>query len=163
MAVVTYQPPDIVRWLGTSAREKRKSVVKRALAVPQNTLEKGLMPGLKDAADAAIGLGKQALGDLSTARAEETTFRLYTEGFEAVGLMSKTKVNYSDVNRIVRKSGDKFRVEFNGGHVSIRPVAHLVVSGHRVPIGWVRNGLEVDYETLVEELVARTGKEITVE
>lgn len=163
MAVVTYLPADIVRWLGTSARQKRRTAVQRALAVPQNAMEKGLVPGLMDAADAALGLGKQALGDLSTAQAEERGYRLYEEGFEAMGLMTRNKVNYSDVTRIVRKGADKFRVEYTGGHLTVKPVAHLVAGTHRVAIGWLRNGMEVDYDTLIEELAARTGREVVSE
>lgn len=163
MAVVTYLPADIVRWLGTNARQKRRTAVQRALAVPHNAMEKGLVPGLKDAADAAIGLGRQAMGDLSAAQAGETGFMLYDEGFEALGLMSRSKVNYRDVSRIIKKSGDKYWVEHPGGHLTVKPVAHLVAGTHRVAIGWVRNGMEVDYETLIEELCARTGKEVVKE
>ena len=103
------------------------------------------------------------MGDLSTAKAEETGYHLYEDGFEAVGLLKKTKEDYSDVESVVHKGGDKFWVVHSGGHVTLKPVAHLVAGAQRVPIGWLRNGMEVDYMTLVEEIAARCGREIEEE
>ena len=163
MSVVTYLPADIVRWLGKNAKQDRRSAVKKALAVPQKALDKGLVPGLKGAADAAFGIGKQALGDLSTAKAEETVYHLFTEGFEAVGFMKKVKLDYRDVTAIVKKGSDKYWIEHEGGHISIKPVAHLVAGQQKVAIGWQRNGMEVDYRTLVEEIAARCNLGITEE
>ena len=163
MAVVTYLPADIVRWLGKNAKQDRKSVVKKALAVPQKALDKGIVPGVRGAVDAAFGIGKQALGDLSTVKAEETLYHLFEEGFEAVGLMKKVKLDYRQVTGIVCKGGDKYWIEHEGGHISIKPVAHLVAGQQKVAIGWLRNGMEVDYRLLVEEIAARCNKEINEE
>lgn len=163
MAVVTYLPADIVRWLGHGAKQGRKKAIGRALSLPEVTIRQGIVPGLKTAADAAFGLGKQALGDFSTAKAEETGYYLYDDGFEAVGLLKKTKVDYADVTTVIHKGGDKFWVVHSGGHVTLRPVAHLVAGTQKVAIGWLRNGMEVDYMTLVEEIAARCGQEIEEE
>ncbi|MES1227695.1 MAG: hypothetical protein ABUL72_03435, partial [Armatimonadota bacterium] len=140
-----------------------KSAVKKALAVPQKALDHGIFPGIKGAADAALGIGKQALGDLSTAKAEETEYHLFEEGFEAVGLMKKVKLDYKEVTAIIHKGGDKFWVEHEGGHVTLKPVAHLVAGQQKVAIGWLRNGMEVDYITLVNEIAARCNVGITEE
>jgi len=39
-----------------------------------------------------------------------------------------------------------------------------VVAGRtKVPVGWRRNGLEVPYELLIDELAARSGRSIEYE
>jgi hypothetical protein len=163
MGVVTYRPVDIIRWLGQSRKKDRKAAVGRALSVPQVAVDKGLVKGIQNAAESAFGLGKQAFKDLDSSKAEELSYTLFEEGFEVVGLMKRVKVDYTDISSIVSRGSDKYRVFYSGGHVSVRPVAHLVAGSLKVPIGWLRNGMEVEYDTLIQELAARAGRDIVEE
>ena len=160
MGVITYRPVDIVRWLGQSNKKDRKAAVGRAMSIPEVTVKKGLVKGIQNAAESAFGLGKQAMGEVSTRKAEEVGYTLFDGGFEVVGLMRHIKVDYGDVAEIIEKEGDRFRIEFNGGHVTVRPVAHLVAGSLKVPLGWLRDGMEVEYRTLLEEIAARSGRDI---
>ena len=38
------------------------------------------------------------------------------------------------------------------GTLQIKPYAYVVAGKLKVPIGWARNGIEVPYELLIEEL-----------
>ena len=63
----------------------------------------------------------------------------------------------------VRIDGDRARLILEKGSVTIRPFAHIVAGRVKVPVGWVRNGMEVPYDLLIEEIAARARREIEEE
>lgn len=116
-------------------------------------------PGLKKAVIEAIGkavsYGKGAFADVSSRSIERLEYRLYDEALET----GTKRISYRDIKRI-EKSKRGFRIVSGTGGAFIKPYAWLVVSGAKVPIGWERNGMEVPFETLVEEIAARAHTHI---
>ncbi len=54
----------------------------------------------------------------------------------------------------------RFTIEYGEGTLTVRPIAHLSAGKIRVPIGWVRNEIEVPFSMLLDELSARSDVEI---
>lgn len=121
------------------------------------------MEGIKQVAGAASDLGKGALTDLVYRQAEETTYSLSDDAIEVIGMTSRKRIPYADVSEIGARPHDRFEVTHKGGTLVLKPIAHLVAGRLRVPVGWSRNGMEVPYAMLIEELAAHCGVEIVPE
>ncbi|RYG43016.1 hypothetical protein EON79_17810 [bacterium] len=65
-------------------------------------------------------------------------------------------IRYAELKTIEMR-GERARLTFESGDVTIKPLAHLVTAGAKVPLGWSRNGLDAPYGTLIEEIAARAG------
>lgn len=163
MATTTYRPVDILHWFGMESRSARRSGFHKGGQVAKKATEQGVVQGLKLAASAAYELTKGAAGDLVQTQASQTEYVLHETGFEALDIVRRTKIDYKQVQKIVAKGGDKFMVVSETGNVTIKPVAHLLAGHLKVPVGWVRNGMEVPYSTLVEELAARCEVDVVTE
>lgn len=163
MATTSYRPVDILHWFGMESRSARRSGFHKGGQVAKRATEQGVVQGLKLAASAAFELTKGAAGDIVQAQAGQTEYILHDTGFEAVDIVRRSKVDYAQVRKIVAKGNDKFVVISDGGSITIKPVAHLLAGHVKVPVGWVRNGMEVPYSTLIEELAARCGVDVVNE
>jgi hypothetical protein len=84
---------------------------------------------------------------------------LGSDRFEVVSNGSVKTVKYKDV-AAMRQRGDRVSVVLKQGSVTIKPHAHIVAGRIRVPVGWTRNGIEVPFDTLPDELSARCGVNI---
>lgn len=114
---------------------------------------------LTDAIGKVLDYGKGAVADVGSKGIEKLEYRLHDEYIESAGLSAKT-IKYSDISRIEASKRGQFRLIGEGVNLSIKPYAWLQVSGVRVPLGWVRNGMEVPFELLIEEIVARSKAEV---
>ena len=63
----------------------------------------------------------------------------------------------------IHMKGDRTVFTLDKGVVTIKPFAYIVSGRIKVPVGWVRNGIEVPYELLTLELAARCGIEVQEE
>lgn len=160
MPVVSYRPADVLHWFGVKSSEAKLRARKKSKAALAGT---DLLQGIKDMAGAATDFGRGAVTDLVQRQAEETTYSLADDAFEVVNIASRKRVAYSDVTQISAKAHDRFEVTHKNGRIVVRPIAHLVAGRMRVPVGWTRNGMEVPYALLIEELSARAGVEIVSE
>jgi len=163
MSAVYYKAADVLHWFGEDAKNAKSLAKKRGKELVKTTSESGIVDGIKHAANMAASYGRGAFGDLVHKQASDTGFVLYETGFEIADMVKKKKVDYDAVRQIVSKPNDRYQVFYDGGSVTIRPVAHLVAGRLRVPVGWVRNGMEVPYVMLIEEISARCGVEIDSE
>lgn len=163
MPTVVYTPAEVLHWFNTDARRAQADARTRSLEVARKTNEEGFLPGIKQAATAALSFGKGAIGSIVQKQAEETKYELHDDGFDAIDLTRRLRMDFSEVRQILAKPNDKYQIIGNGGNITIKPVAHLVAGRHRVPVGWVRNGFEVPYAMLIEEISARSGVEIEAE
>jgi hypothetical protein len=59
--------------------------------------------------------------------------------------------------------GDKLVLVLDKGSVLVKPFAYIVAGKIKVPIGWSRNGVEVPYELIIEELSARCDLQVITE
>ncbi|MBS1708946.1 MAG: hypothetical protein JSS65_09525 [Armatimonadetes bacterium] len=163
MPTITYRPVDVLHWFGMESRSSRRSGFHKGGQLAKKTSEQGVVQGLRLAASAAFDLTKSAAGDLVQAQAGQTEYVLHESGFEVIDLVRRIKIDYAQVQKIIAKNNDRFLVVADSSKVAIKPVAHLTAGQIRVPVGWVRNGMEVPYSTLVEELSARCTVEVTAE
>lgn len=125
--------------------------------------EKKLTDSIRQGFSAAAEFGSNALTDLRHRRLDEVLYLLNEDSFEAITLSTHKKVEFDKIKAIISEGKDRFRVDYDNGRLTIKPLAHLVSGRSRVPIGWKRNGIEVPYTLLAEELAARCGVEIDTE
>lgn len=163
MSLTIYKPAEVMHWFDTESKRTNAIARSQTKEIAKTANEEGIIPSIKQAATAAISITKGAYGTVVQKQAEETRYDLFDTGFEYVDLARRTKVDYNQVRQIVAKAGDRYQILYNGGSITIKPPAHLVAGKYRVPVGWQRNGIEVPFLTLVEELSARSGIEIIAE
>jgi hypothetical protein len=154
MEIVRYRPGEAIRWLQTGAENQRKSAQNKGRSVVQATESKPFTQNLKTAASAILDFGKGAYTELVHRQAAASEYVLQDEHFDIVNGTSIKSIPYDRVRSIEWK-GDKAVVTLDKGTLTIKPFAHIVAGRMKVPIGWVRNGTEVPYELIVDELAAR--------
>lgn len=114
---------------------------------------------VKTAAGAVFDYGKGAYTELRHKQAEATEYVLLEEHLDVVRGTQIKSIEYTQVKKLEFKS-DRCVLVLDKGTQVIKPFAHIVSGKARVPIGWTRNGIEVPFELLVEELAARCNLEI---
>ncbi len=160
MELVRYRPGDVLKWLELGAEQFRHGARVRSKEILRGREGSAVAENLRNAAEAALEFGKGALAELARLKAERTEYVLGPTSFEAIQGGRLRSVRYDAVAEI-RQKGDAFQfVLGNGRSFWIRPPAHLVVGRLRVPVGWVRNDMEVPYLVLLDELSARCGVNI---
>ena len=162
MSTVTYRTPEALDWFRVGAREARSRARAKGSDLMRGSA-KDLATGLKKAASTAADFGKGAISDFVHRQAGETAFLLHEDSFEAAGMSGRKRIAYRDVSAVVSLGSDRFEVRHKDGSLPIRPVAHLSAGRLKVAVGWVRNGLEVPFETLPLEVAARCGLDVTSE
>ena len=160
MTTITYRPAEILHWFGIKSQQEKTAAKRHGQAAIESS---DLVRSFKNVAGAAASFGKGALTDLVQKQAEETVFHLGEDAFEILGMTSRKKIIYSQVRQISARPHDRFEIDHSGGTLVIKPSAHLVAGRLRVPVGWLRNGLEVPYGMLIEEIAARCGVDIIAE
>ena len=160
MPIVTYRPAEVLHWFGVGSNEaKSRAKQKGQAAFHRNDLVKSI----KDVAGAASEFGKGTLTDLMQRKAEDTAFQMSDDALEVLTTATRKRIMYSEVTELHAKQNDRFELVHKGGTLTIKPIAHLLAGRLRVPVGWLRNGMEVPYALLIEELAARCGVEIIPE
>jgi hypothetical protein len=160
MPTVTYRPPDILHWFSTGSQEALRSAKRKGKALTSKRQETTVKEKLFQAASMAADFGRGAGADLVHRQAAETVYRLYSDHLTIKSPLAQTTVDYADVLAVRSHARDRFEIEYDGGTLTVRPIAHLVSGRIRVPVGWMRNDIEVPFTMLLEELSARCGVEI---
>lgn len=155
MSNIYYRPAEVLHWLRLHEEPARP-------AKPKARQGDWVAP-LKDIFETALTQGKSALQKVDQKAAEGAGYILSDTHIEFEATPARRSVAYTSITAIHQLTPDKFQVDYKGGHFTIRPVAHLTTGRIKVPIGWVRNGTEVPYHLLVQELAARCGIPITTE
>jgi hypothetical protein len=156
MELVRYKPGEALRWLETGAQTRRRSAAEKGRSIVRS--EPGSTWGgqIKKAAGAIVDIGKGAYTDLLHRRAQASEYLLHPDHFEVLGPNQALRIPYTEVLAIEQR-GDRSVLTHEKGNVTIKPYAYIVSGRIRVPIGWSRNGMEVPFELLLEELSARCG------
>lgn len=155
---IRYKPGEAIRWLETGAEANRKAAKQKGREVFAPGTPAGAKLG--SGVGALIDLGKGAWADVLHKQAEASEYVFQEDRFDIVSGNSIKTVAYSDIKRIEFK-GEKALVTLNRGTtIQIKPYAHIVAGRIKVPVGWLRNGMEVPYDLLIEELSARCGIEV---
>ena len=160
MKPIRYKAGEAIRWLETAAQSYRKSAKSKGKEAVDPTRDrsdfKKVGANVADAAGALFDLGKSAWADLLHRQADASEYVLQENQFDVVKGGSIKSVEYGRVKEI-RTKGDTVSLVFDKGLVTIKPYAYIVSGKVKVPLGWTRNGMEVPYELLIEELAARCG------
>jgi hypothetical protein len=156
MELVRYRPGEAMRWLKTGAQTERRSAARKGRSLVRREGHRTVGRDLGEAASALIDMGKSAWADLVALQAEASEYVFHDDAFEIVKSTGVRRIPYSDVTSLTM-DGDRLIVELTKGSVTIKPHAYIVAGRVRVPIGWSRNGLEVPYELMLDELSARCG------
>lgn len=161
MELVRYKPGEAIRWLETGAVNIRKEAKSkgRSLIRQEGVDQKTFGQNVMTAAGAIMDFGRSAYTDMLHQQAQASEFVLQEQHFDVVKGGSIKTVAYDRVKKVVLR-GEKATFTLDKGSLTIKPFAHIVAGRVRVPVGWSRNGTEVPYELLLEELAARCGLEV---
>ena len=156
--IVRYRADEAIRWLDAGADGMRRDAAEGARAA-KNAVAGDLGSvgrSIRKAAGSVRDFGRAAVADLSHRRADAIEYVLDEERFDIVRGGAIHSIRYDDV-RTIELRGDRATLQMESGHATIKPIAHLVTAGAKVPLGWSRNGLDAPYFTLIEEIAARAG------
>lgn len=160
--LVRYTPGEAIRWLEFGAESYRDSAKKQGVSLVRREGERSIGKDLTDVFGTLVKAGKGTIAELLHQQYEATEYTFDEDQFEFSKGTQRKSVRYTDVKKI-KRHGEKVTVVLAQGSVNINPYAHIVAGAVKVPIGWQRNGIEVPYELLIEELAARCRLEIESE
>ncbi len=159
MESIRYKPGEAIRWLEVGAEDLRKEARRKGTSLVRREGERSIGKDIAEAAGAIFGMGKGAWADIMARQAQASEYVLGADRFEVVANQVSKPVKYKDVTA-VRQRGDRATIVLKQGSVTIKPHAHIVAGRLKIPVGWTRNGIEVPYETLLDEISARCGVNI---
>ena len=160
MELIRYKPGEAVRWLESGAKDMLRSAKRKGRQIIRQQGDRNLGRDFAQAAGAVLDVGRSALAELRHRQAEATEYVLGETGVEVLRPTGARTVAYEAIRRI-DKDGDKYTLVSDDGATTIKPHAYIVSGRIRVPVGWARNGLEVPYEVLIDELAARCKVPVT--
>lgn len=154
MDLIRYRPGEAIRWIQTGAQKNRKDakVMARSMAPPEDM--RTLAENVKSAAGALVAVSRGAIADLMHHQAAASEYVLGETDFEVIKPGSAKRYHYSEV-RSISITGDRVLVKTDRAQIVIKPYAYVVAGRLKVPVGWSRNGIEVPFELLIDELSAR--------
>jgi hypothetical protein len=162
MEPIRYKTGEAIRWLKTGAEAIRKDAKDKGRQVVQPGTPKDMRDAgarVSAAAGAVMDFGKSAWADFKHSELEHTEYVLTDEGFDIVKGSSIKSIPYERVEKIQRR-GDRVTITLDRGSILVKPHAYILAGGLKVAVGWTRNGMEVPYELLMDELSARCGVNI---
>lgn len=153
MIAARYIPFDIQNWveLGTGTLQHGRPPVK----VPGGEIGKSV----GELISRAVRTSQGAVANLKVKRIDQIEYRLSDDFFEIEG---GARIDYADIKRIEHSKKSGFRIYSSFKEIEINPYAWLKVGSVEVPLGWLRDGLEVPFELLVQEIGIRAKVELMV-
>ena len=164
METIRYRPGEALRWLETGAAKIRLGAQAKGKSIVNSppTDARSLGLGVLTAASALVDLGKGAYAELVHKHVEASEYVIQEDRFDVVNGTAIKSISYSQIKSIMVVN-DRATIELEKGSVIIKPYAHLVAGRLKVPVGWSRNGMEVPFELLIQEISARSGIDIEEE
>jgi hypothetical protein len=164
MEIVRYRPGEAIRWLRTSGEKIRQDAQSRTRSAVQqhSTGDRPVMENIRNLSGAVFNVGKGAYAQMVHHLAEGNEYVLQEKHLDIVTGNSIKTLPYDRICGVTLK-GDRAILKLDQGSIVVRPVAHVVAGSVKVPVGWNRNGLEVPYELLLEELAARAGVQLLLD
>ncbi len=157
-----YKPGEAVRWLEMGAENLREAAQRQGRSVFRREGERTIGRDLRETASAIADLGWSAWADLKHKHAQGTEYILHDDFFEIMEGGQVKSIKYADILS-VKVRDEVATLVFERGSFTIKPQAHIVSGKIKVPVGWTRNGMEVPWVLLIEELGARAGVRMDVE
>ncbi|MER3413677.1 MAG: hypothetical protein C4327_11885 [Meiothermus sp.] len=149
MLVARYRPADAIRWIEIGTRRTAKPG-----DLPFEP-PGGARDAILDALQKALDFGRTKMAEFHGQAIRAKEYLLYEDRFEVVASSGTRSVLYADVESLELKRGGSFLFRLRQGRIAVRPYAWLLVLGTRIPLGWERNGVDVPFETLSEEIALR--------
>jgi hypothetical protein len=164
MSLVRYRPGEAIKWLQAGAENMRKAATAKGRGVVRQTGvdQRPMGENVKTAAGAIFDFGKSAYADAVHRQAESSEYVLQPDRFDVVHGSTIRSIPYERVKQSTL-SDDRARLTLDKGSLVIKPFAHIVAGRLRVPVGWNRNGMEVPFELLIQELAARCNLDLDEE
>lgn len=162
MEAVRYRPGEAIRWLSAGADAQRRSAKEKGKQLrvdPAEVTFKTLRETFSAIAGALLDYGKGAYTEIMHRQAEAHEYILSDNDFSVSRTSGPRIYKYSDVTAI-EWDRDRANLIIGQTTVTIKPYAYISAGRIKVPIGWDRNGMEVPFELLVEELAARCRVEV---
>lgn len=160
MPTATYRPPDILHWFSTGSQEAIESAMRKGRAFTKSASESTVKENIRRAAGVAADFGRGAAAEVLHRQAVDIVYKLHDEQMDVRNASGSHTVTYDSITSILVHPKDRFTIEHVEGTLTVRPIAHLSAGRIRVPIGWVRNEIEVPFSMLLDELSARSDVEI---
>ena len=155
MQPIIYRPAEISNWLEMGAQTVRKA---SSFESPED-----IKSALSGAVGALLGQGKGVMAELSRMKLSSLEYRLLDDRIERPQGAMPRSVMFEDIKRIDALKGCEYKIVcVRESSFVIKPYAWLSVGGVHVPMGWLREGLEVPYELLIEEISARSKATVRV-
>ena len=154
MELARYRPDQAIRWL------KPPSVSIKSEAKTKKSGE-GIANTMRTAAEALYDLGKGAYADALKSNAEANEYVLQANHLDIIKHGVIKTILYERITAIQVRQ-DRATLVLDNSTVTIKPFAYVQAGRIKVPIGWQRNGLDVPFELLFEEISARSGVPLTV-
>lgn len=148
---VKYRPSETLRWLNAQTEEAYERVKQSAEHIKS---EPQIAQKLRQAAGMIIDISKSAVGEVAKRSSDASEITFYDDEVLVSRLGKKLTIPYKSFKQI-KKQKDKYTLVHSGGNLTYKPYATIVAGRRSVPVGWVRNKVEVPYETLFDEWAAR--------
>ncbi|MBS1716168.1 MAG: hypothetical protein JSS72_00370 [Armatimonadetes bacterium] len=159
MESARYKPGEAVRWLQEGAEGAKKSLREKGRSITQPDIHHTFSQNVRAVAGALLDMGKGAMAEIAHRQAMAREYSLGETAMEVIQPGSAKVVPYDTIRRLEQR-GDRTTVITTTSRFVIRPYAYIVAGRLKVPIGWERNGMEVPYELIIEELSARCGLDL---
>lgn len=162
MEPVRYEPGEAIRWLTLGAEDLKDSAGRQGKSVWTRRGERSIGKDIRQVVGAVADLGKGALAEMKHRQAEAAEYLIYSDKIEVLSGNTHRSYKFADVLALKLRD-DTLVMVLERGTLEIKPFAHIVSGMVKVPIGWQRNGIEVPYGVLIDEISARTGKSVELE
>lgn len=158
MELVRYRPDQAIRWLRMGAETQKQTAKEKTKKVSDP--KQRFADHLKNAASAIMDYGKGTYTEAMHSVAEANEFVIQETQLDIVRNGTIKTVPYDRIKAIQLRT-DRATLVLDKGTVVIKPFAYLTAGRAKVPVGWQRNGLDVPFELLFEEISARSGIPLT--
>lgn len=157
--MVRYRPAASLTWLSDSAEagfKKAEKLSKQALNLKLGADGTSAKARFVSAGAALFEAAKSAYTEVAKSKMEAHEYALSDDTlFVHFGGKSE-EIPFEKISH-VEMDGLKAKFFHAKGQLIVQPYAYVVSGAAKAPIGWNRDGHEVPYELLIEEIAARAG------
>ncbi len=160
--MIRYRPAASLTWLTDSAEaglKKAERLSKQAVRTKSQFGGSSPKERLYSAGKALFEVAKSAYTEVAKSKMDAHEYVLNESSIIVVSGSKSEEIKYADISGL-EIEGLKAKFKHKLGLLTIQPYAFVVAGVAKAPIGWNRDGHEVPYELLIEEIAARSGLEM---
>lgn len=152
---VTYSPPEALKWIQFKSDVAREGAIRR-LARSGKTVRHDWKSSITDVAGAVGAYASTAASSMTHTAKNLARYEMDETTLLYRSMGKTTKISFEEIQEIIL-CGDEATVIHSKGRLKIRPVGYVSSGIVKAPLGWKRNGTEVPFITLIEEIAGRAG------